>query len=344
MVEKDYVGLNIIKSRVFISCGQKDEEEKKIATEIETRLSELGYEPYVAIHKQSTGSLISNILLILKVCEYYLFVDFRREMLIIDSRIDPISYDEDKLQQVEHRGSLFSNQELAISTYLEKPLIAFQEKGVKKRDGLLSAIQANVIMFEDRRNLVDEIIRKVKVDWRSNWRNQIIFKDIEGKSVFPEYIDEYGPSKWPARFFHINVENLHKDTSAYNCVAYLESYKVISKTVTERNAIEIIWEPIELKWKGMKTQSVLIPPKTDRKFDAVYIYENIPQTAYVGINPFLVDLSSYLETLEGVEIFELNYVVYSDNFQPIRSTYILELKEDLNETRFYRKQKSNNNH
>ena len=42
---------DVIRSRVFVSYGQRNEEEKMVATEIEIRLTELGYDPYVAIHK-----------------------------------------------------------------------------------------------------------------------------------------------------------------------------------------------------------------------------------------------------------------------------------------------------
>lgn len=88
---------------------------------------------------------------------------------------------------------------------------------------------------------------------------------------------------------------------------------------------------MELKWKGVKTQSVLIAPKTNRKFDAVFFYESNPHVVHIGINPFLVDLSSHFKQLEGINIFELNYVVYSDNFATIRCTYLLEVRQNLSQ-------------
>src|SRR6266545_5744742 len=99
-MKEDIVDKDVIRSRVFVSCGQKNQQEKMIATEIETRLSQLGYSPYVATHKQSTGSLIKNVLNILKECEYYLFVDFKREKLIPCSQEDLIHI-EDKSKQIE---------------------------------------------------------------------------------------------------------------------------------------------------------------------------------------------------------------------------------------------------
>jgi hypothetical protein len=82
---------------------------------------------------------------------------------------------------------------------------------------------------------------------------------------------------------------------------------------------------------------VLIPPKTNRKFYAIFFYESNPHVVHIGINPFLVDLSSHFKQLEGINIFELNYVVYSDNFSTIRCTYILEVGQNIGQTKFYRK-------
>jgi hypothetical protein len=73
-------------------------------------------------------------------------------------------------------------------------------------------------------------------------------------------------------------------------------------------------EPIELKWKGVTTQGVLIAPDTPRKIDAIFIYEDHPSIAYAGTNYTLIDYSEYDIKIEGPGIFELNFVIYSDNF------------------------------
>ncbi|MGB7952871.1 MAG: hypothetical protein WCF23_02730 [Candidatus Nitrosopolaris sp.] len=117
--KQDFIDENIMemkekKSRIFVSCGQKDEKEKLIANKLERGLTELGYEPYVAIHEQSTRSIIQNILPYLRDSEYFLLVDFRRERIMAGSE--------------EYRCSLFTNQELAIAIYLNKEIIAFQEE------------------------------------------------------------------------------------------------------------------------------------------------------------------------------------------------------------------------
>ena len=321
------------RARVFVSCGQGNDEERNISSEIEFKLAELGYDPYVAINRRSTLSVLQNILDMLERCEYYLFVDFKREQLIVDSLI----FTKDKEKRIVHRGSLFSNQELAVAIYLKKPLIAFQEDGVKDRDGMLSAIQGNVITFGNRKGLVNNIIDKVKAEWINNWRNEIIFNDQKGELIPPESVLYRG---YNARFFHISVRNLHRNASARNCIVYLESYKILDRTISEETNSRLLFhEPVELKWKGMMTQSVLIPPNTNREFDALFLYDNLPCLPHIGVNSFLVDLTDYSFKLRGVGSYELNFIVYSDNFPAIRSTYVLEVGQELSKTRFYRKQK-----
>jgi len=71
----------------------------------------------------------------LAASEYFVFVDFKRERLN---------------DTIECRGSLFSHQELAIASFLDLEVLAFQEAGVKQSDGIMGFLQANAISFTDR--------------------------------------------------------------------------------------------------------------------------------------------------------------------------------------------------
>src|ERR1041385_8826331 len=114
-------------SRVFISCGQSAAE-LDVAGLIKQVLTDLGFEPYVAAQVQSVRALRENIFQQLRDTEYFLFVDFRREQLV-------------QPDDVIYRGSLFSHQELAIASFIELQILAFQEEGVKKLDGILGQLQ-----------------------------------------------------------------------------------------------------------------------------------------------------------------------------------------------------------
>jgi hypothetical protein len=71
-----------LRARVFISCGQnKESDEVVIASAIRDRLQELGFDPYIAVQEQTLRGLKENIFRQLSECEYFIFVDFRRERL-----------------------------------------------------------------------------------------------------------------------------------------------------------------------------------------------------------------------------------------------------------------------
>ena len=159
---------NKLRAKIFISCGQrKDSDEVVIADQIAIRLREKGFDPYIAVQQQSLNGLKENIYQELSSSEYFVFIDFKREF---------ISFEQDSLSaSIENRGSLFCHQELALASYLDIPLIAFQEKGVKKNDGILQLLQANCTPFTDRnilQNLVSDYVDQK--GWKPDWKNQLI--------------------------------------------------------------------------------------------------------------------------------------------------------------------------
>jgi hypothetical protein len=93
------VGGAPLKSKVFISCGQANKQEIRIASKIGGLLRSRGFHSYIAKKVLTVFEINSGIIRELKDSHRYLFVNFRRE------RIGP----------GEFRGSLFSNQEFAIA-------------------------------------------------------------------------------------------------------------------------------------------------------------------------------------------------------------------------------------
>ena len=89
-------------AKVFISCGQASPAEKQITDSLAKWFSSQGFSPYVAIQVQSILDLNGGIIGNLKTSDYYLFVNLRRERL-------------KRFPRSEYRGSLFTNQELAIA-------------------------------------------------------------------------------------------------------------------------------------------------------------------------------------------------------------------------------------
>jgi hypothetical protein len=139
-----------LRAKVFISCGQrKDSDEVVIAQQIADRLEKKEFEPYIAVQQASLRGLKENIFQELSLSEYFLFVDFKRE----------------KISDSIYRGSLFCHQELAIASFLDIPVLGFQEQGVSPDDGILSFLQANCTPFTDRHTLANVIADKM--NWLS---------------------------------------------------------------------------------------------------------------------------------------------------------------------------------
>ena len=107
-------------ARVFISCGQRNQREKAIGRAVYDYFINKGFEAYFADRVHSPDALTANIFNFIKQSEYFVFIDFKR----------------DELSDGEYRGSLFVNQEIAISTFLGIQGVGFYEKGTK-REGIL---------------------------------------------------------------------------------------------------------------------------------------------------------------------------------------------------------------
>lgn len=303
--------MNDLRARVFISCGQsKGSDEPKIAEEISKRLTDLGFDPYVAVAQQSLRGLKENIFEELSRSEYFLFVDFKRE------RLDDTS---------DHRGSLFSHQELALASFLEIDVLAFQERGTKKRDGILGFIQLNEIAFSERNTLPDLVIEHVNQKmkegrWDSRWRNELVLE--RGPADFTDpVVRNMGRT---GRFFHIGVHNRHRSKTGLNCCAYLEKVSALD------TGSDIPVLTVEFKWEGYLLPNAHVHAKTVRHFDAFWILHDDPTR--ILFNPFC-DSSPFLLNMGGADSqYRLTYLVLSDNFPPARRSFVLKIANSLDAT------------
>lgn len=299
------------KARVFISCGQKkDTEEETIANQIYDALDNLGFEPYIAVQEQRLEGVKENIFRRLANAEYFLFIDFKRERFA---------------ESAEYRGSLFSHQELAIATFLDLEILAFQEKEVKKEDGILRYIQANCLPFSDRKGLPVAVVEKVKErNWNPNWRNEM---ELDQENAFVDAVTASGPS----RFYHIKVRNKHKDKTCRNCIAFVTQIKNLGTGETT------IPESVELKWKGVTTTNVHIMAKSFRFLDAFHMMHAKPNTAILGLNPFIIDYSGYTDyIISDPQDHEIDYAVFSENFPPAIARFRLHLGTNLGDATFHK--------
>lgn len=304
-----------LRARVFVSCGQtKNSRELDTAEKIRVRLQELGFDPYIAVEEQTLRGLKENIFRQIETSEYFIFVDFKREQLVSGGASpspEPVC-----------RGSLFSHQELSLASYLNIPLLAYQEKGTKEDDGILRFLQANATVFTDRNLLPNVIADEVqRRGWKSNARNELLLERPQGQSVDAQV---YGTQE-VRRFYYVDVRNLHPRETARNCYVYLE--KVIG---LDPPTGEIPFRSVELKWAGYTLPNAHILPQKPRPFDALYIPMSAPTR--VGFNAFCDSTLFGRPLIATAGRYELRYAVVSDNFPIARCSVVLNLSDMLDRT------------
>jgi hypothetical protein len=311
------------RARVFISCGQrKDSEELKTAHKILDRLKELGFDPYIAVEEQTLRGLKENIFPRLQDSEYFVFVDFKREKLIPHGRGKTGVVWSRKLQ---HRGSLFSHQELALASFLDLPLLLLQEKGVKPEDGILRFLQANAILFTDRSSVPDVIADQVRRrNWNPRSRNELVLERDDPKQYADHQVQTTAGVE-PRRFYYVDVRNLHCRKTATNCYVYLE--KAIKLV---RPPIHIPFNSVELKWSGYMLPNSHILPRTARPFDAFAVLHRLPTE--LELISFSDSLAFGRPPIHAAGEYELHYAVVSDNFPVARASLTLSLSETLDRT------------
>jgi hypothetical protein len=298
-------------ARIFISCGQTERsDELDTAHEIGRRLKSLDFDYWIASEQQTLRGLKENIFKQLEDSEYFIFVDFRRQKL--DDGPD-------------RRGSLFSHQELALASYLNLEILAFQEEGVKKLDGLISFLQANAESFSDRTHLPDTVECRVrekieKKEWDRCWKNALRLEREPG-----QYVD--APPKPPTtrRIFHIRVSNLHWQKPALNCCAYLE------RAVDLKTRTAVPLTTIEYKWAGYQVPDANILPKQYREFDAFWVDPR--DSCSLGFGTF-ADNKRFQPPIRRPGDYELTFLVVSQNFGSARQTFHFHCGSSLEDIKF----------
>jgi hypothetical protein len=317
------------RARIFLSSGQTDgSSEVQRVLDVKKRLEyDFDFLVTVGTGTNAVTGVAGEVFRRLREAEYLILIDFARGEV---SR-DPLS------QESFRRGSLFSEQEFAVAVYREIPYLVFQESGMIKRDGLLRHIASEPIEF-NQGNLVDKVISRVREElregrWDSAWRNELgLSRENRGPDA-PDWIRYGDDGKLHAKYFHVKVENRHRDQLATGVHAYLEGWSETSKPR------EVQHPPlVEIKFRGVRTKSVSIPPKNYREFDAILVLHEVPGRVWVGINTFLRDWTGLDELYHfqgaGREI-DLQFVVFCDQFDPVRQTFRLRIGKDGDSTELY---------
>ena len=144
-----------MKARVFISCGQSNDDEKRVANEVGEILHSRGFDVYIAITVQTILEINQGIIRELRNSDCYLFVNFRREKI-----------------EGGYRGSLFSNQELAIAYAFGFQRILVVNQTKIRPEGMLRYIANNTEEFIDLADCCSAVERALD---RASW--DPVFRD-----------------------------------------------------------------------------------------------------------------------------------------------------------------------
>ncbi len=306
-------------TQVFLSCGEHPDE-IEVVNQIKAKLEAEQYRVYVALEVQNVSDLTGDIFESLRESEYLLFINFKREAIVSSATQGATSSE-------VHRGSLFTNQELALAKFLGLDVIPFQEEGVEKEAGIMKFIHLNPKSFTDRGKLPDDVMSEVKMRWKPGWKNQLALHRDPQESR-RALVPHLGPGRW----YHIEARNLHRDKLATDCLVYLTQ---VADHNTGRE-LDGFGELVEFKWYGVTPVRVAIPARNKRMFDAVYVLESQPNVAYLGINQFVTDYAGLQYRLEGPRSYDLTFKLFANGFTPVEDKFTLELGSESGGTKLYR--------
>lgn len=201
-----------MKSKVFVSCGQATDEERRTAGRICQLLKKLGFQPYLAIQAQTIKDINGGIIRELKDSDYYLFVNFRRERL-------PGGKPHGKS---EFRGSLFSNQEFAIAYALDfDKFLVINQNGIKP-EGMLRYVGLNTKAFANHSDclaVVQQTLRLAK--WKPDYSRRLkadglVFRRVTYGSPTGQILG--------GEFLYLDIHNARPDIAALETTGRLVEY------------------------------------------------------------------------------------------------------------------------
>jgi hypothetical protein len=189
-----------VKGKVFVSCGQHGRAERRVARGISELLIARGFNVYLAIDVQTILEINTGIIEELKDSDFYLFVNFRRE----------------KIGWSKFRGSLFSNQELAIAYALGfEKLLVINQRGITP-EGMLRYIGNNAETFRGAGDCCAVVERGVD---RAGWAPDYTRRLRPGQIRFSDALINYG--NLVGWFLYLDIHNDRPDIAALGTTARL---------------------------------------------------------------------------------------------------------------------------
>ena len=293
-----------LKSRVYISiCLKKEIEDAKWVQILIRNLAESGFDANPVFEETTLKGIKENVFGQLKQSDYFILIDFPREQLVMDN---------------DFRGSLFGNQELAIASYLGLKTLVFQQKGIKKFDGMIKSLEIPPVVFKKTPELPDLIIKKIKeTGWKNSWKNGIHLNNSQlSQTIGNIQLKKADGSIVQSKVtnYQIKVENLNPHQPAFNCIGYIQSIK----NLKTKELVPL--KSCELKWSGFTLPDASIMPESYRELEALYqVHERPDQILFKTFS----DTNAGITVSPGNSEYEITYLVVSRNYAAVSASLIL---------------------
>jgi hypothetical protein len=296
-------------AKIFLSCGQDSPEEKKVGEDLKNCLTLQGFEVFLAFKTQRMEDVDDIIIKNLESSDYFIFIDFRREKI-------------KGFMRKQYRGSLFTNQELALAHYLKFEKAMFLQQTGIRLEGMTKYFLSNPEKFDSFQEVIDKV--KLLIEqrrWMPTYSRQLSVKNLrmEKRPIgYRDHAGEYAQYVW---FAHI--ENRRSRTRAENTRSRLVN-------VTDPMGKPGCPDRGLLKWAGQFGYERLIMPNEDEPFDA-----------------FAIDFKNHLEVylhsaadvprepiIKGTPgVYKLKYQVIAFNFPTMEFEVELKLTGNIETTK-----------
>ena len=285
-------------AKVFISCGQASPEERDVAQSLAGWFTSQGYFPYVAIQVQSILDLNASIIGELKTSDYYLFINFKRDQL-----------------SNGYRGSLFTNQELAIAYALGfEHMLLLNQHGVK-REGVFGFMVSNIPEFSDYPEVLPSVQNAVSTaNWSPDYTRHLSVAGHHFTSKPFNNIDHTGSRN--IRALHVRIRNSRIDLGAVGSILRLFAVTNPSNKHFEST------DRSQLKASGHPGYSQTIWPNSEAMYDLLAIDMNNQDHVYLLSER---DVHPRLPIIDVPGRWLLDYELFSQGFPRLAFRVILEL-------------------
>ena len=290
-------------ARVFISCGQRDGE-RQVAQEVAQWFSARGFRPYVALEAQSIQDVNSGIIAELRRSDYYVFIDFRRELL------------QDGEQNL-YRGSLFSHQELAIAYAMGFEHAVFFRECDVKLEGVCAYMASNATPFESGSEVPDLVANAVtRRGWHAGYSRNLVVGPLRltGANEIIQYRDLRG------RFLYADIQNRRPDVGATGVVARLWALSVAGgsrQTSPNRSHLKVTGQHLAFEQT--------IWPESHGAFDLLCVDSELGSRVYLN-NALDVIPTPFLFDSIGEHLLE--YEVFAHGFERVQFSVRLRTSND----------------